>query len=91
MYRILMFIALTAGTCVSLVYLALILRVVMGLFSDGSGIFASFIYAVTEPVLCPIRRFFSKMELFEDVPFDISLIVAMLILSILPLFLPAVY
>lgn len=91
MERILMFVALTAGTCVSLVYLAMLFRAFMGLFSDGTGLFASFIYAVTEPVLCPIRRFFDRMGLFEDSPFDFSLLAAMLVLTLVSVFMPTVY
>lgn len=84
------FIALTVSAYVSLTYFALMFRVVMGLFSDGSGVFASFIYSVTEPVLTPIRRKLDSMEMFQDIPIDVSILAAMIIFLLLSLFLPAI-
>ncbi len=91
MYRILIFVALTAGACVSLMYLAMLLRVFIGFFSEGTGIFASFIYAVTEPVLRPIRKFLDRFAFFEESPIDFSVIVAMLLFTVLSFFMPTVY
>lgn len=90
MLRIMAFIALTVSAYVSLTYFALMFRVVMGLFSDGSGVFASFIYSVTEPVLTPIRRKLDSMEMFQDIPIDVSILAAMIIFLLLSLFLPAI-
>lgn len=90
MLRILAFVALTVSAYVSLTYFALMFRVIMGLFSDGSGAFASFIYSVTEPVLSPIRRKLDSMEMFQDIPIDISVLVAMIIFLLLSLFLPVI-
>ena len=81
-----MFTALTATTIVSLMYIALFLRFFLGIFSEG-GVFSGFVYAVTEPMLQPIRTAFSKMGLFEDSPFDFSMVAAMIILSLLSIFL----
>ena len=90
MLRILAFIALTVSAYVSLTYFALMLRVIMGMFTEGGGVFASFIYSVTEPVLVPIRRKLDSMEMFKDIPIDISVFVAMIIFLLLSLFLPVV-
>lgn len=79
MLRIMAFIALTVSAYVSLTSFALMARVVMGVFSEGTGIFASFIYTVTEPVLSPIRRKLDSMEMFQDMPIDISVLVAIFI------------
>ncbi len=90
MLRILAFIAFTVSAYVTLTYFALMLRVIMGLFSDGSGIFASFIYTVTEPILIPIRRKLDSIEFFKDLPIDMSVMVAMIIFILLSLFLPVI-
>ncbi len=90
MTRILMFSALMASAIVSLMFLAVFLRFFLGMFSDG-GIFAGFVYAATEPMLRPIRSVFDRMGLFEDSPFDFSMLAAMTILMLLSLFLPTIY
>lgn len=84
------FIALTASAYITLTYFALMARVVIGMFSDGSGLLASFIFTVTEPVLSPIRRKLDSMEMFKDLPIDISVLVAMIIFMLLSLFLPSI-
>ncbi len=88
MLRILAFIALTVSAYVTLTYLALMLRILMGVVADGgSGVFASFIYHVTEPVLDPIRRKLDSMEMFQGIPLDVSVFVAMIIFLVLSLLL----
>ncbi len=89
MVRILMFTALTASTLVSLMSFAFIFRM-LSVFSEG-GIFAGFVYAITEPVLIPIRSAFNKMGLFEDSPFDFSIIAAIFLFMLLSLFMPTIY
>lgn len=85
MLRIMAFIALTVSAYVSLTGFALMARVVMGVFSEGTGVFASFIYTVTEPVLSPIRRKLDSMEMFQDMPIDMSVFVAIIIVMVLSL------
>lgn len=88
MFRIMAFIALTVSAYISFTYLALVLRVIMGMFSDGGGVFASFVFAVTEPILLPIRKKLDRIEAFQNLPMDISVLVAMIIFTLLTLFLP---
>lgn len=83
MFRILAFIALTVSALVSLTSAALFARVIIGMFSDGGGVLASFIYTVTEPVLIPIRRKLEQIEILQDIPVDLSVLVAMLLLTLL--------
>lgn len=90
MLRIMAFIALTVSAYISLTYLALFARVIIGMFSDGGGIFASFVYTVTEPILIPIRRRLDKIEMLQDIPLDLSVLVALLILMLLTFLLPSV-
>ena len=90
MLRILAFIALTVSACIVVTYVALVARVIIGMFSDGGGILASFVYTVTEPVLIPIRRKLDQIEILQDIPVDLSVLVAMIILTLLIVTLPSV-
>lgn len=83
MLRILAFCALTVSALVSLTYFALVVRVIIGMFSDGGGVVASFVYTVTEPILIPIRRKLDQIEILQDIPIDLSVLVAMLLLTLL--------
>lgn len=85
MVRIMAFIALTVSAYVTLTFFALMMRVIMGLFSDGSGIIASFVYVVTEPILAPIRRKLDSIEFFRELPIDMSVMVATMICMLLSL------
>ena len=84
------FFALTVSAYISIIYFALMMRVIMGMFTGGSGLLASFVYAVTEPILLPIRRKLDKMELFQDIPIDLSVLVAMIVLMLVTMLLPSV-
>lgn len=90
MVRIFSFAALAVSAYISIMYLALLLRVILGTFTEGTGAFASFIYVATEPILLPIRRYIDKKGILEGLPLDISVLVAMILLMILSYVLPAV-
>lgn len=84
------FIALSVSAYLTITYFALMVRVIMGVFTGGSGFLASFVYAVTEPILVPIRRKLDSMEFFQDIPIDFSVLVAMVVLMLLTFLLPSV-
>lgn len=84
------FLALTVSAYITLTYFALIARVFMGMFSEGTGVFASFVYSVTEPILDPIRRKLDSVEILQDIPIDLSVLVAMVVLMLLSFLLPGV-
>ena len=90
MLRIVVLISLTVSAYISLMYLALLVRAFMGVFSDGGGALASFVFTVTEPVLDPIRRVFDRLDMFKDTPVDASVIAALLLFLILSFILPAI-
>lgn len=91
MSRIMTFIALTVSAYVSLTYFALFLRVIIGVFSDGGGLLSTLTYAVTEPILAPIRRVLDKIEALQNVPLDLSVVVAMALFIVIRIFLPSAY
>lgn len=90
MIRILAFVALTVSAYISVMYLALLMRVILSAFTEGTGAFASFIYATTEPILLPIRRYIDKTGILQGIPLDISVLVAMILLMLLSFILPTV-
>ena len=49
----------------------------------GDGPLASFLYAVTEPVIFPFRKLFEKKNWFMDVPIDMAFFFAMISIMIL--------
>lgn len=83
---------------VSLVYLLLVaeqicmlLRAVMSWITmDEDSPFATFLYYVTEPVIAPVRLILGRFESLNDLPFDISFLVTVLLLSVLMYILPTV-
>lgn len=82
------------GTAQALIYvieLCMLIRAILSWFpiSDDNPIL-NFVYMVTEPVVAPVRRLFERLNWFQNLPIDISFLVAylllMLVSSLLPLF-----
>jgi uncharacterized protein YggT (Ycf19 family) len=46
-----------------------------------------FLFAATEPMVYPIRKFLSRFEFFNSTPIDMSFIVALLVLMLATTFL----
>ena len=58
-------------------------RAIMSWFSpDEDNKIAQFLYVVTEPFVYPIRKLLSKFDFFNNIPIDMSFMVAMFILII---------
>ena len=58
-------------------------RAVMAWFSpDEDNKFAQFLFAVTEPIVYPIRCLLGKIEFFSSIPVDMSFVVAMVVLML---------
>ena len=49
--------------------------------SDGP--LASFLYAITEPIILPVRKLFEKMNWFVGIPIDMAFFFAMISIIIL--------
>ncbi len=58
-------------------------------FMDDDNVWLDFLYAVTEPVIYPIRALFDKLDLFKDSPLDIPFFVTTLMIIVVQVFLPA--
>lgn len=67
----------------SVIDLALLVRAVMSWFPMEPNKFTDVIYAVTEPVLMPVRKLFYKMNWFQNSPIDVSFFVTYVILNLI--------
>ena len=71
----------------SAVQLAMLIRAILSWFPMDSNKFLDFLYAITEPFIVPIRMLFQKMNWFQNLPIDISFMVAYLLLSLISMLL----
>lgn len=55
----------------------------------GDGPLASFLYAVTEPIILPFRKLFDKLNWFVGSPLDMAFLFAMVTIMILQTLLEA--
>ena len=57
---------------------------------DEDSNLANFLYAMTEPVIYPVRLLLDRFEATSDLPIDISFIVAFILLSVIQMLLPVI-
>lgn len=57
---------------------------------DEDSNIANFIYAMTEPVIYPVRLVLERFDAINDLPIDISFIVAFILLSVVQMLLPGI-
>ncbi len=74
----------------SVLSLAMFLRVILQFFASEDNKFVLFCYAITEPFIIPIRTIMDKMNIGQNSPIDIPFFVAYIILTILQMILPVV-
>ena len=55
----------------------------------GDGPLASFLYAVTEPIILPVRKLFDKLNWFVGSPLDMAFLFAMVSIMLLQTLLEA--
>lgn len=77
----------TADILISVIQTAMFVRAIMSWFPIGEGRFSTFLYAITEPVIYPVRALFEKMNWGVGLPIDIPFFVTFLLLSMLSMFL----
>ena len=77
----------TVYILVSVLQTAMFVRAIMSWFPFGGGKFSAFLYAITEPVIYPIRLLFDKMNWGVGLPIDIPFFITFLLLSFLTMFL----
>ena len=65
---------------------AMFVRAIMSWLPFGEGKFADFLYALTEPLILPIRLLFNKMGWGTNLPFDIPFFRTFVLLSFINMF-----
>ena len=77
----------TVYILVTVLQTAMFIRAIMSWFPFGEGRFSAFLYAITEPVIYPIRFLFDKMNWGTSLPIDIPFFITFILLSFVTMFL----
>ncbi len=78
----------TAVVLISAIELAMFARAILSWFDQtGESRISMILYAVTEPVILPVRKLCERMHWFEGVPLDIPFMLTWLILMVLQMLL----
>ena len=67
----------------SAIQLAMLVRAILSWFPIDSNRFTDFLYGITEPLIYPIRRLFERLNWFQNMPIDMSFMVAYLLIWLL--------
>ena len=90
MQAVLYVIARTVQLLLGFLETAMFLRAILSwIIADEENRFMVFLYAVTEPIILPIRALCSKIKALEESPLDIPFFITMLLLTLLNGLLPA--
>ena len=57
---------------------------------DEDSDISNFLYAMTEPVIYPVRMLLDRFEGLDELPIDLSFIISFMLLSLVQILLPAV-
>ena len=68
--------------------LLLLVRVLLSFFADEESKVLSFCYAITEPVVSPVRGLLSHVPVLADSPIDFSFMATCLLITIVQSALP---
>ncbi|MBQ9084602.1 MAG: YggT family protein [Clostridia bacterium] len=90
METILYILAKVVDIYLSLCSLALLLRVILPLFSDEDNVVLRLSIMVSEPIILPFRLLLSRFEFVQNSPFDVPFFVGYIALSVGRLFLPII-
>ena len=74
----------------SVISVAMFLRVILQFFASEDNKLVLFCYGITEPFIIPVRVLLEKMNVGQDSPLDIPFFVTYLILAVLQMILPII-
>ncbi len=78
---------MTLRILISGLEMLMLIRAVLSWFPiDEDSALLRFLYAVTEPVIYPIRALLDRLGWFQDFPLDISFFLTFVLLSVLRMF-----
>ena len=90
MYYFLVVLVRTLDTAISAVQLLMIVRAVSSWIPDiRDNAFTNFIYAVTEPVITPVRAIMERFNIMKGLPIDMSFMITYFLLFAIQMMLPA--
>ena len=79
----------TVSVLISALQLLMMLRAVISwLPVDEDSNLVTFLSTMTEPLIMPVRALLSRFEALEDMPIDISFLIAFMLLSLIQIILP---
>jgi len=88
LHSLIYLITATLSFLLSALQFLMLARAIMSWFPIGEdNVIAGFLYAVTEPVIMPVRALLERFGWFEGLPIDMSFFFTFIILSILQTFL----
>lgn len=64
--------------------------IISWLFMAEEGVIPNFLYAMTEPLILPVRALLDRFESIRDFPIDVPFLVTVLLMSLVQMMLPAV-
>ena len=77
---------ITLSLLISILHVAMFIRAIFSWFPMGENKFSQFLYALTEPVIYPVRRIFEALNIGVGLPIDIPFFVTFLLLSVINMF-----
>ena len=91
MYNFVYIITTLVSMFLSILHVLMLIRAVISwLPVDDASPFASFVYAMTEPIIIPVRALLERSETVRALPIDISFFIALILLSFVQMMLPSV-
>lgn len=88
MYQVLYVISATVRYLIAAIQLLMFARAILSWIPmDDDNPIENFLYAVTEPVILPVRSVIERFGWFEGMPIDMSFFITFLLLSVLEMLL----
>lgn len=88
MYQLLYVVAATVRFLLAAIQFLMLARAIISwLPFEEDHPLVTFLVAVTEPVIMPVRAVIERLGLFEGMPIDMSFLITFMLLSILEMFL----
>lgn len=88
MYQVLYVISTTVSYLITAIQFLMFARAILSwLPMEDDNPIENFLYAVTEPVIMPVRAVIERFGWFEGMPIDMSFFITFLLLSILEMIL----
>ena len=72
-----------ANGILTILQIAMLIRAVMSWFPLGENTISNIVFAITEPVIIPVRSLLERFETVRNFPIDLSFFVTFIIISIL--------